>query len=682
MASILNSKIESLTRDRVTISWDTDFSSNDNFAIFYPAPYYAIGRDYSDLNPRDVPAVSYHHTATIQFTPNTPSGGSWASAIRLFSRQLDADGNVILFTAAWHTPAFSIPAPTISHITVTDRGAYSATIEYDTNFAGPTQMVYAEKLPGLLSGRAYVDNARVFHHVIHLDGLATGTEWWTSIRSAEPNGNVIQLDGDTFRTLNAGDTPKVPADVYVVARPNHKVIRWQPVTESVSGTPIYASYEIFATEKSNGKDARLIAQVPHFDVATPGKKNSVYVDFKQRDDIIYYSVVCVNCSDQGTPVPGPLNYTVPTNQFASQEWAECVFMLDHTTGWSSGTTEVEKTTDESNSWQYMFTFNSGTKAKAIHFVNASTGWLVRGGEKINRTTDGGASWGSPQNIYPSSGSTLNDIFMYDVNIGWAVGDGGAIYHTASGGEDTISPHAPGWAPQVSGTSRNLHAVEFSDANHGFIVGDHGTILYTSDGGVTWNAATPPAGFTKDLYSLSIGTDYTQSAIIIACGQSGKMIKTSNGDNGSGGDWVELTPGIPTYPLYSVSMAPGMMTGWVVGSYNTVLLTTDGGLTWISQVTPFTHAYNEWFSAYAVSEPGYAGNMVVIVGHEGGGDDKTYFIKGLRSMVPGVPGWLRSQPTEAKTDIGFTNMFDAVGEEFLKSPMKIEQGKMDSGGVGI
>ena len=187
---------------------------------------------------------------------------------------------------------------------------------------------------------------------------------------------------------------------------------------------------------------------------------------------------------------------------------------------------------------------------------------------------------------PASGPTLHAVSFVDATHGWAVGDNGTI--EAYNGST--------WSPQTSGTTENLLAVTFADATHGWAVGEGGTILATTDGGQTWSAQTNITGtskfcspypycnylqgvaFSDDLHGIIVGTWET-------------ILTTSDG----GGTWTAVSgspPGSPVtpggYSLNAVAYtASSSSTAYAVGTNGTILESTDSGSTWSAQTSGTT-----------------------------------------------------------------------------------------------
>ena len=189
---------------------------------------------------------------------------------------------------------------------------------------------------------------------------------------------------------------------------------------------------------------------------------------------------------------------------------------------------------------------------------------------------------------PTSGPTLHAVSFPSPVAGWAVGDSGTILVTTSMGST--------WSHQTSGTTENLLAVFFADSTHGWAVGEGGTILATTDGGTTWTAQTSITG-TSRFCNPYPNCDYLQGVAFnddlhgIIVGTWGTILTTSDG----GVTWTvvsgsppgsSVTPG--SYSLNAVAYtAASSSTAYAVGTSGTILETTDGGATWSAQASGTT-----------------------------------------------------------------------------------------------
>lgn len=267
----------------------------------------------------------------------------------------------------------------------------------------------------------------------------------------------------------------------------------------------------------------------------------------------------------------------------STHWMNSLQFIDQNTGWICGYNGSDNmlihTTDGGTNWipQNMpVTSFLGE----VTFLNATTGWAVGVGGILRKSTDGGESWVS-QTI--ATTKALQSVWFTDENNGWIVGESGIIFHSTDGGTT--------WNPQTSPTTNRLIRVKFLNSQVGWAAGWGGTILYTADGGTTWTQQTSPTGF--DLISISI-MDANNVWISGNVGGGGKAPNNSLWDNGTiihttdgGATW--LTQHISPEYMNAVSFAD-MNNGWCFGSGGMIMHTTDGGNSWQQQISGSTNQF--------------------------------------------------------------------------------------------
>jgi photosystem II stability/assembly factor-like uncharacterized protein len=184
--------------------------------------------------------------------------------------------------------------------------------------------------------------------------------------------------------------------------------------------------------------------------------------------------------------------------------------LDERNGWAAGT-GVTRTEDGGETWRTLVRSeaeNGYFGGNAIHFVDASRGWLAGQGGSLNRTNDGGMTWTSVTLPLPAGERpTFRDLTFVDPAHGWLVGERGFIFHTADGGA-TWTRQENG-VPVVRAIPKGerrvrepfpeletepdrlaLFAVRFADAGRGWAAGYYAdvaesVVLGTRDGGATW-----------------------------------------------------------------------------------------------------------------------------------------------------------------------------------------------------
>jgi photosystem II stability/assembly factor-like uncharacterized protein len=140
----------------------------------------------------------------------------------------------------------------------------------------------------------------------------------------------------------------------------------------------------------------------------------------------------------------------------------------------------------------------------------------------------------------------------------AVGPRGHIVVTADGGQTWTQAKVP--------VSSDLTAVWFASPTHGWVVGHDGVVLVSNDGGATWtkqfDGRMASALMVKDIQAkLAASPDSEELKAMAAEAQRD----------------VEQGPDKPFLDVWFENET----TGFIVGAYNLIFMTTDGGTTWQS-----------------------------------------------------------------------------------------------------
>ena len=230
---------------------------------------------------------------------------------------------------------------------------------------------------------------------------------------------------------------------------------------------------------------------------------------------------------------------------------------------------------------------------------------------------------------------LHDVYFMDNQRGLVVGDNGLILVTTDGGTtwgrmevDMRPPGAgqrPGGPPGAGGPPAGmfggggaspLYHIYFIDENAGYIIGGRGTILKTEDGGKTWarkmaRSDNPNAGrggrrgggIRANLMGIQMISDTTG----FIAGSENTILKTTDGGETWVGSSERARVGETRNNLEGLWFV-SPTTGWVIGSFGTLMHTTDGGETWEKQNPGFD---NNLFGIYFLDE-----NTGWICGQEG------------------------------------------------------------------
>lgn len=270
-----------------------------------------------------------------------------------------------------------------------------------------------------------------------------------------------------------------------------------------------------------------------------------------------------------------------------------------------------------------------------HFISTDTGWVVGKGPAILKTTDGGSTW---INQFASADEDMLSVHFLDRLNGWVGGYSGSIYKTTDGGNT--------WSQNSSGFMQPVNQIKFinnqiGNAVIGKSVGSrYGVIIHSLDGGETWITKK----FVENYAFLDL--DFFDSDNGWAVGTNGLLCKTTNGgatwsdpvfisyfwlhdvhfpdkytgyvvggslsadiilkSTDSGTSWMIVRQSNEN-PLLTGVFFNDIQTGWAVGLGGTILMTRNGGDSWIRQETNVTSLFHDVFMVdsvgYAVGELG-------------------------------------------------------------------------------
>ncbi len=270
-------------------------------------------------------------------------------------------------------------------------------------------------------------------------------------------------------------------------------------------------------------------------------------------------ILLVSCAGADPYEPG----SRPEITFS--EDLNALYFIDGREGWAVGDQgSLVHTNNGGATWQLR---DIGTRRDLhdITFVDSNNGWIVGEGGMIMRTASAGLGWVKQESQTPE---TLNSVKFLNLHTGWAVGENGTILFTTNGGLL--------WTPQPGGESHRLNDVYFRDINTGWIVGDRGLVMFTQEGSLGGFWRLQISGTSRNLNAIQ-----WNGKNAFAVGAEGVMIKTGRGALGGSGQWISLPP---TVTLGSISnvffMDPSR--GWVVSRGGVILYTDNGGLSWMDR----------------------------------------------------------------------------------------------------
>ncbi len=186
--------------------------------------------------------------------------------------------------------------------------------------------------------------------------------------------------------------------------------------------------------------------------------------------------------------------------------------------------QIFKTTDGGLTWAPVATAGGIGWAAGMHFINATTGWVVGEGRlivKIDLTP--GAQTVTFQSDLSRIGKFFESVSMLPTGLeGWAVGHYGEILHTTDGGTAWLAQTAPAGLSDSA-----LIDVKAVDATHVWVVGvQHASQLpvFLFYNGSVWANVAIPAGFNSKLMSI----DMVSATVGYAVSTDGSVLKTIDG----------------------------------------------------------------------------------------------------------------------------------------------------------
>ena len=151
-----------------------------------------------------------------------------------------------------------------------------------------------------------------------------------------------------------------------------------------------------------------------------------------------------------------------------------------------------------------------------------------------------------------------------------------------------------WTQQSSPVSTDLVAVHFPTPTLGWAVGHDGVVLRSTDGGVRWTVALDGRSLGKLMVA------YYEKALVAGDTSVSKALE----------DARRMADEGPTKPFLSVFFR-NEREGWLVGQFNLILHTGDGGTTWEPWLDRTENP--DGYSLHAIRA---AGDEVTIVGELG------------------------------------------------------------------
>ncbi len=247
-------------------------------------------------------------------------------------------------------------------------------------------------------------------------------------------------------------------------------------------------------------------------------------------------------------------------------WAVGSTSMFYADGWSNEGS-VYHTTDGGTHWVQQGTALGSTELFSVQFLDGASGWAVNNGSpsiQFARTEDAGENWrwvetGIEKPLGIGFSIVQGDVLFTDAMYGWAVGGLGTVIRTTDGGAT--------WQDQEATNTlsyRHCIAVQFLDRLNGWIAGEG--LFRTADGGATWSIVPLPVD-GLDFHDIQ----FTDNRHGWTAGDGGVILMTDDG----GDSWIAQQSGdlIPA-DLKGLSFVNDS-TGWACGHAGAILKITGG-----------------------------------------------------------------------------------------------------------
>lgn len=180
--------------------------------------------------------------------------------------------------------------------------------------------------------------------------------------------------------------------------------------------------------------------------------------------------------------------------------------------------------------------------------------------------------------YSDHKTDFKDIHIVNDNIGFAVGDQRGIYDLIIKTEN----QGKTWREVYKDSTQfgpGLYSVFFVNENKGWVCGRYGKILYTEDGGLNWTfqESNSPMHYLEDIFF----SDERKGWVVgrpLGSDSTSLILKTTD----AGESWQRISQ-FPHFESdlrgFNSVVFKDSLIGWAVGPLNTIIQTTDGGITW-------------------------------------------------------------------------------------------------------
>jgi photosystem II stability/assembly factor-like uncharacterized protein len=222
---------------------------------------------------------------------------------------------------------------------------------------------------------------------------------------------------------------------------------------------------------------------------------------------------------------------------------------------------VLKTTDAGFSWTKI-TADTLPGLKTVYFTSIDVGYAAGYQNFLMKTTDGGLNW--EKIIVDTKLWYFNNIEFWDENNGIIVSYPSEVYYTTNGGNSfSVS----------TGIKRSVEDICYASQNILYLVGGDEKIYKSTDSGINWVGV-----YGGTVLKTFLGVEFLNSTNGIVTGEDGKVLVTTDG----GGSWITSSAGISG--LLRGVFILNNQEAYVAGAPEQVFKTTDGGMTWLSDFT--------------------------------------------------------------------------------------------------
>ena len=215
---------------------------------------------------------------------------------------------------------------------------------------------------------------------------------------------------------------------------------------------------------------------------------------------------------------------------------------------------------------------------ATCFTGDKEVWMVGELGRIFRSGDGGKTW---ERQRADTSRPFLTISCLGPGHAWIAGKEGIVYQTTDAGAS--------WKSVKTGSDRHVFALQFVDEKRGHGAGDFGAMVHTEDGGQTWTKERVPDSIQLPEEAIDMGVEpgdvniygvsYGDRDHVWAVGEFGTIMASSDG----GMTWTQQHSPFES-TLFGVHFTDPQH-GWAVGIDSVIVITSDGGATWTVQPPP-------------------------------------------------------------------------------------------------